>query len=171
MHLNSMRNWMIAYIGFAFFDVIVTYICLSQPPFGIEDEGNSLIRALMEQFGLWQGLTIYLIQEFAVFFVLWIGILYLFKYFLKNRSEALQVKVDILIFNLFIPFFIMASALLHLFGGISWIGYAMAGELNSFFPMQFFVYVTVICGIIQAYFVFKLTSTSRSASDKLLISE
>jgi len=171
MHLSSMRNWMIAYIGFAFFDVIVTYICLSQPPFGIEDEGNSLIRALMEQFGLWQGLTIYLIQEFAAFFALWIGMLYLFKYLLKKRSEPLQLKVDILIFNLAIPFFIMASALLHLFGGISWIGYAMAGELNSFFPMQFFVYVTVICGIIQAYRVFKLTSTSRSASDKLLITD
>jgi len=162
---------MIAYIGFAFFDVIVTCICLNQPPFGIEDEGNSLIRALMEQFGLWQGLTIYIIQEFAAFFALWIGMLYFFKYLLKNRSEALQVKVDILIFNLFIPFIIMASALLHLFGGLSWIGVAMAGELNSFFPMELFVYVTVICGILQAYHVFKLTSTSRSALDKLPISD
>jgi hypothetical protein len=171
MHLESMRNWMITYIGFAVFDVIVTYICLNQPPFGIEDEGNSLIRTLMEQFGLWQGLTIYLIQEFVAFFALWIGVLYLFKYLLRKRSEAFQLKVDILIFNLFVPFIIMASALLHLFGGISWIGYAMAGELNSFFPMQFFVYITVICGILQAYHVFKLTSTSRVASEKLLISE
>ncbi len=171
MHLSSMRNWMIAYLGFAVFDVVVTYICLSQPPFSIADEGNSLIRALMEQFGLWQGLTIYMIQEFAAFFALWLGMLYLFKYLMKKRREALKLKVDILIFNLFIPFIIMASALLHLFGGISWIGYAMAGELNSFFPMQFFVYVTVICGIIQAYYIFKLTSTGRSASDKLLISD
>jgi len=163
MHLNSMRNWMIAYIGFAFFDVIVTYICLSQPPFSIADEGNALIRDLMEHFGLWQGLTIYLIQEFAVFFALWIGILYLFKYLMKKRSEELKLKIDILIFNLFIPFLIMASALLHLFGGISWIGYKMAGQLNSFFPMQFFVYVTVICGILQAYYIFKLTSNNRPA--------
>lgn len=171
MHLHSMRNWMIAYIGFAVFDVIVTYISLSQPPFGIEDEGNSLIRSLMEQFGLWQGLTIYLIQEFAAFFVLWIGMLYLFKYLMKKRSDDFKLKVDIIIFNLIIPFIIMASALLHLFGGISWIGYVMTGELNSFFPMQLFVYITVICGILQAYYVFKLASTSRSTSDKLLVSD
>ena len=166
-----MRNWIITYIGLAFFDVIVTYICLSQPPFSIADEGNSLIRALMEQYGLWQGLTIYLIQEFAIFFVLWIGILYLFKYLMKNRGEDIKLKIDIIVFNLFIPFIIMASALLHLFGGISWIGVMMAGEINTFFPMQFIVYVTVICGIIQAYYVFKLTSNSRPASNKLPISE
>jgi hypothetical protein len=65
----------------------------------------------------------------------------------------------------------MASALLHLFGGISWIGYKMAGELNAFFPMQFFVYITVICGIIQAYYVFKLTLNRRPASNELPISE
>jgi len=171
MHLKSMRNWIIAYISFAFFDVIVTYVCLSQPPFSIADEGNSLIRALMEQFGLWQGLTIYLIQEFATFFVLWIGVLYLFKYLMKNRSEDINLKIDIIVFNLFIPFIIMASALLHLFGGISWIGYKMAGELNAFFPMQLFVYITIICGIIQAYYVFKLTLNRRPASNELPISE
>lgn len=171
MYLKSIRNWIIAYIGFTFFDVIVTYICLSQPPFGIADEGNSLIRNLMEQFGLWQGLTIYVIQEFATFFVLWIGILYLFKYLMKNRSEDIKLKINIIIFNLFIPFIIMASALLHLFGGISWIGVKIAGEINAFFPMQFIVYVTIICGIIQAYYVFKLTLNSRPASNELPISE
>ena len=172
MHLKSMKLWMLAYVVLTFFDVIITYIFISGPDFDIADEGNVMIRNLMEQFGVWQGLTIYVIQEFVLFFLMWGLLYYIVNRLVKDRSEDLQFKVDIIVFNLGMPFIIMASALLHLFAGFFWIGYGIAGEIGVWFPMNFIVYVTIFLGMFQAYHVFKLQSEHTSpSSEQSFVSE
>ncbi len=170
MHLKAMRLWMGAYVIFAFFDVIVTYIFVSGPDFEIADEGNAVIRSFMEQYGIWQGLTLYLIQEFAMFFLLWGIFYYILKRLIKEKSEQTRYKVDIIVFNLGVPFIIMASALLHLFGGIFWLSVGLSGKLYIIFPLKLIVYVTVICGIFQAYHVLKLSNEYRSTLNQSAVS-
>jgi hypothetical protein len=76
----------------------------------------------------------------------------------KIRSEELKYKVDMLIFNIGVPFIIMASALLHLFGGILWVMIGIVGPGNGIDPLQLLIYITIFCGILQAYHVFNLNS-------------
>ena len=97
MHLKSMRLWILAYVFLTFFDVIITYIFISGPDFDISDEGNLMIRNLMEQFGVWQGLTIYVIQEFVIFFLMWGLLYYIIMRLVKDRSEELRFKVDVIV--------------------------------------------------------------------------
>ncbi len=166
-----MKLWMIAYVALTLFDVVVTYIFISGGTFDIADEGNAMIRTLMEKYGVWQGLSIYVVQEFAVFFLLW-GVLYLtIMRLVKDRSQEIHNKVDIIVFNIGAPFFIMASALLHLFAGIFWLVIGFAGAPDRWVPTQFIVYVTVICGLLQAYHVFKLTTNLTTPSEQSLVSE
>ena len=139
--------------------------------FSIVDEGNDLIRSLMEQYGIWQGLFIYIVQEFLIFFLMWGFFYYIIKRLIKDKSEGLQYKVDILIFNLGVPFIVMASALLHLFGGIFWIVLGTTETLDIWFPLKFIVYVTIFCGIFQAYYLFKLSAESRLSLEEALSSE
>ncbi|MFX1293299.1 MAG: hypothetical protein ACFFD2_00375 [Promethearchaeota archaeon] len=157
MHLKSIKIWMIAYVALTLFDVIVTYIFISGPSFGIENEGNALIRNLMNRFGIWQGLTIYVLQEFAFTFLIWGAFYYIIKFLVKEKSEQLRYKVDIIIFNIGAPFIIMASALLHLFSGIIWLVLGFIGEIDM---LKFVIYVIILCAIFQAYHVFKQCSFS-----------
>jgi hypothetical protein len=158
MHLKAVRNWIIIYMGLACFDMIVTAIFVSQERFGIDYERNPVIKALMEQYGIWQGLTFYLMQEFALFFLLWGSFYYVIRTLLKNRTEEIQYKVDIIIFNLAMPFTIMASALVHLFGGVPWLFLGLMGRVDPIDPLQLIVYVTMLCGLLQAYHIYKLNS-------------
>lgn len=158
MHLKAIRNWILAYLGMAFFDIIVTAIFISQEQFGIDYERNTVIKALMEQYGIWQGLTLYLMQEFALFFLLWGGFYFLIRYLVKNRPNEVQYKFDILIFNLVMPFIIMASALVHLFGGIPWLFLGFTGRVDPIDPLQLIVFVTMFCGLLQAYQLYQLFS-------------
>ncbi len=171
MHLKSMRSWMLIYLIFTLFDVVVTYIFVSQEQFGIIYESNLLIRNLMEQLGIWQGLSVYVLQEFLMFFVMWGLFYYVMNYLVKGRSEDLHFKVDMLIFNIGVPFIIMGSALLHLFGGIFWIMVGITGQVEIVDPLQLVIYITVFCGLFQAYQVFKLSSKSISTSNELISSE
>ena len=154
-----MRNWILAYVGLTCFDMIVTAIFISQERFGIWYERNPVIKALMEQFGIWQGLGFYLMQEFALFFLLWGSFYYLIRSLLKNRTEKIRQKVDIIIFNLAMPFIIMASALVHLFGGVPWLFLGLTGRVDPIDPLQLIVYVTMLCGLLQVYHIYKLNST------------
>jgi hypothetical protein len=52
----------------------------------------------------------------------------------------------------------MASALLHLFGGILWVMIGIVGPGNGIDPLQLLIYITIFCGILQAYHVFNLNS-------------
>ena len=162
-----MRFWIGIYIIMTFFDVIATYIFINE----ISDEGNLVIQQLMEQYGIWQGLSIYILQEFLLFFLIWGFFYYLLKYIMKGRPEQLQFKIDIFIFNLGVPCFIMASALLHFFGGIFWIIFGLTGIVVNFFPLKFILYITIICGIIQAYYALSLNEKSAPALNQTLISE
>ncbi|MHA1276765.1 MAG: hypothetical protein ACTSQI_13725 [Candidatus Helarchaeota archaeon] len=164
--LRSMKIWIIVYVILTFFDVIVTYFVMSGGVFGIADEGNAAIRALMEKYGIWQGLTIYVIQEFAIFFLLWGGLYLIIKHLMKDRSEAILRRVDIVIFNIGAPFFIMASALLHLFGGIFWIVLSSTGALDMWFPLNFIVYMTAICGFLQTIHVSKLQAEPKPPNNQ-----
>jgi len=158
MHLTAIRNWISIYIGLAFFDIIVTAIFISQERFGIGYERNSVIKVLMEQFGIWQGLLLYLAQEFALFFLLWGSFCLLLQYLLKNRSEQIRRKCDILIFNLAMPFIIMASAMVHLFGGVPWLFLGLTGHADIIDPLRLIVYATMLCGLLQAYQLYRLYS-------------
>ncbi len=171
MHLQSMRFWMITYVLLTFFDVIVTYFFISSGQFGIVDEGNAVIRNLMEQFGIWQGLTIYIIQEFLFFFLVWGCFYYIILHLIKNRSQEVQHKIDILIFNLGVPFIIMANALLHLFAGLFWIVLGTTDVLDRWFPLNFVVYITIFFGIAQAYYLFRVSSESPPSPNPSLVSK
>jgi len=164
-----MHLWMVAYIVLALFDIVITYIFINGGQFGIEDEGNTLIRSLMGRYGIWQGLTIYLIQDLVIFFLIWGCFYYILKHLLKDRPHQLVSKVDIIIFNLGIPFFIMASALLHLFGGIFWLVLGITGALEMWFPLKFITYITIICGLSQAYYAIKLNFKEPSGANPRLI--
>lgn len=161
-----MRFWMLSYLGLTLFDIIVTYIFVSQEQFGIVSESNPLIRNLMEQFGIWQGLTIYMIREFLIFFAMWSLFFFTINYFVKGRSDEFHHKIDMLIFNIGVPFIIMASALLHLFGGIFWILIGITGHVEIVDPLQLIIYITMLCGLFQAYQVYKLNSKSDINSDQ-----
>ncbi len=166
-----MRFWMMAYILLALFDVIVTYIFIGSGQFEIADEGNATIRILMEQYGIWQGLTIYIVQEFLFFFLLWGSFYYILNYLVKNRSQEIQRKIDIFFFNLGVPFIIMASALLHFFAGLFWIVLGTTEVLDRWFPLNFIVYITIFFGIAQAYYLFKMKSETPTLPDQPIISE
>ena len=166
-----MRLWMLVYVVLTVFDVVVTYFFVSQEQFGIIYESNPLIHNLMEQLGIWQGLTVYVLQEFVIFFAMW-GIFYLIiNNLIKGRSEELRHKIDMTIFNIGVPFFIIASALLHLFGGIFWIMVGLTGQVEIVDPLQLIIYITAICGLFQAVHVYKLNSHSKSTSNQPIIIE
>lgn len=167
-----MKLWIIVYMALTIIDVLITYILISSGQFTTANEGNLLIRNLMEKYGVWQGLTIYVIQEFAIFFLMWICVYYILMRLIVNKgSEQLRYKIDIIIFNLVIPFIIMASALIHLGAIVLWIDIATDIVIIPSDYMRLFIYSTVICGIIQAFHVFKLTSTNPLPSDQSSISE
>lgn len=166
-----MRFWIGAYVVLALFDVVVTYIFVSQERFGVMHEGNPLIRTLMEQYGIWQGLTLYVIQEFVIFFVMWGLFYYVIRHLIKGRSEELHYKIDVIIFNIGVPFVIMASVLLHFFGGLFWIMLGITGRVDLIDPLQLIIYISMFCGIFQAYQVYKLNFKGGSTPDKSIISE
>jgi len=166
-----MRLWMLVYVVLTVFDVVVTYFFVSQEQFGVVYESNPLIRNLMEQLGIWQGLTVYVLQEFVIFFTMWGIFYYIINSLVKGRSEELHNKIDIVIFNIGVPFFIMASALLHLFGGIFWIMIGITGQVEIVNPLQLIIYITALCGLFQAFQVYKLNSNNKTTSNQPLISE
>ncbi|TFG05481.1 MAG: hypothetical protein EU536_01895 [Promethearchaeota archaeon] len=155
-HLNSFKLWMIIYVFLTVFDVSMTYIFISQPEFGISFESNPLIRNLMEQYGIWQGLTLYIIQEFVFFFCLWGAFYFVISRLARGRSREVQKKVDVFIFNIGVPFMIMGSAILHLFGGIFWLLFGITGSVELVDPLQLIVYVTVFLSIFQSYRIYNL---------------
>jgi len=162
---------MLVYVVLTVFDVVVTYFFVSQEQFGVVYESNPLIRNLMEQLGIWQGLTVYVLQEFVIFFTMWGIFYYIINSLVKGRSEELHNKIDIVIFNIGVPFFIMASALLHLFGGIFWIMIGITGQVEIVNPLQLIIYITALCGLFQAFQVYKLNSNNKTTSNQPLISE
>ena len=162
-----MKFWMLVYASLTLFDVILTYFFVSSGQFGIEDEANSLIRLLMEKYGIWQGLSIYVIQEFLMFFLMWGCFYYILKQLIKNRSELLQQKVDLLIFNMGIPFIIIASALLHLFGGIAWLFLGVLGIPEPLSSLKLIIYTTIFCGLLQCFYAYKLNLELMTSSEQL----
>ena len=166
-----MRLWMLGYVALTLFDVLITFFFVSSGEFGIEYEANPVIRGYMEQYGIAQGLAIYFIQDLAFFCLLWVCFYYIFKILMKDRSEELQYKIDMIVFNIGVPFIIMASALMHLLGGVLWIGLGIAGYVNLVNSLQLIIYIMVIFGIVQAYYVFKLNAKVPSKSDQPLVPE
>jgi len=138
------------------FDVLITYYFLSIEGFGINTEGNQLIRNLMEQYGIEQGLALYVVQEFVIFFTLW-GVFFLIMIrLIKGTSSQFQCKIDLLIFNIGAPFIIMASALSHFFGGLFWLIFGITGSIDVIDPSTLIIYITILCGMFQTYQLYNI---------------
>ena len=164
MHLKSTWFWVAVYGVMTSFDVMITYVFVSRDSFGIGAEGNPFLSSLMEQFGIWQALTISVLIEF-LYCGLILGVFCTFlKYKMKKRSEEFCHKVDVLVFNIGIPFAMMAGVLLHLFGVLSWLVFLIMGSIDLVGFLKLFMAITILCGIFQAYHVHKLSSKSKSSS-------
>lgn len=151
-----MRFWIIIYIGMALFDTTITYICVNYKQFGIGSESNPLINRLMGQFGIWQGLLLCFLQEISYYFLI-LGIFYLLiRYVTSKIPEYDHFKIDILVFNIGIPFITISCALLHLFGGLSWVTFIILGSIDFINFLKLFMLIITFCSIFQAYYVYKL---------------
>lgn len=166
MHLKSMYFWMAIYCGLAVFDIGITYISITQR-FGVEFESNLFVRALMEQYGILSGLIFYILQEFFFFFILWGLFYYFIKLLAKGKSEKTLYKIDILIFNMGVPFPIIVSALLHLAGGLSWIFLSTLPYMNFGDCLKIMLLIMMMSCIFQTYHVYKLNSKVENTANKI----
>ncbi len=168
MHLKSLKFWTVVFIGMAVFDFLITHFYTSQEQFGVELEGNSLVRVLMAQFGISQGLLLCLSIELAYCFLILGGFFLIVKRWMNKKPKERYFKVDIVVFNIGIPFILIAIALGHLFGGLSWV-IGTTGVMGLAEFLQVFALVLILCGTGQAYNVYKITQSVFDTSSHVKI--